>query len=137
MSIFDSPLIKDQTCDCCFLNKAIVLDDVGGYDTKWTEGATFEAVITENSSLEATIAGIAQERTYYGVKVRSAVPLEFHGVFKRVTDNKIFRITTAEGLNAPSISALGMKQLQAEEFELQGTVTVPTTNNGGDGNGNG
>ena len=134
MSIFDSPLIQDQTVDCCFLNKAIVLDDVGGYDTKWTAGAPFEAVITENSSLEATIAGIAQERKYFGVKVRSGVPLEFQSVFMVVKENKTFRITTSQGLDAPSISALGMKQLQAEEYKIDGTVT-PSTGNGGASNG--
>lgn len=119
MSIFDSPLIQSQTVNCCFMNKSIELDNVGGYITRWKEGAEFEAVITENSSIQATIAGIAQEQTLYGVKVRSAVPLVFHSVIKRVEDGKIFRITTADALPAPSISALGMKQLQAEEFELR------------------
>lgn len=119
MSIFDSPLIKDQTVLCCFMNKAIVPDSVGGYKTKWTPGADFEAVITENTSLEATIAGLQTEQTTYGLKVRSEVPIEYHTVFKRISDNKIFRVKSAEGLAAPGISALGMRQLQAEEYEIQ------------------
>ena len=118
MSIFDSPLIKSQTVDCKFMTKTITFDTVGGYGTKWVEGVGFEAVITENSSLEATIAGLQKEQTFYGVKVKKELPLEHGMVFKRVKDKKTFRIKTAEGLNAPEISALGMKCLQAEEYEL-------------------
>lgn len=121
MDIFSSPLLKDQATECVFLNKAIVLDDVGGYKTAWTVGAPFVAVVTENNSLEATIAGQATEKTFYGVKVKTDTPLEYHSVFRR-EDGAIFRITTADAMKAPSISTLGMKQLQAEEYAPVGEI---------------
>lgn len=122
MDIFESPLLKDQTKDYVFLNKSIELDDVGGYDTKWYVGAPFVAVVTENTSLEATVAGQAQEKTFFGVKVKKSLPMEYHTVFRRVEDGAIFRITTADAMKAPSISPLGMKQLQAEEYAPEGEV---------------
>lgn len=121
MDIFDSPLLNDQKTDCVFLNKSIVLDDVGGYATKWVVGAPFSAVVTENNSLEATIAGQDREVTYYGVKVKASLPIEYHTVFRR-KDGKTFRITTADAMKAPTISALGMKQLQAEEYDPVGEI---------------
>lgn len=122
MDIFDSPLLNDQKTECVFLNKAIELDDVGGYNTVWYVGAPFDAVITENNSLEATIAGQDREKTYYGVKVKSSLPIDYHTVFMRKKDNATFRITTADAMKAPSISPLGMKQLQAEEYKPVGDI---------------
>ena len=119
MAIFNSPLLNDQKTACVILNKSIGLDDVGGYGVKWYVGAPFDAIITENTSLEAAVAAIKTEITSYGVKVAAELPIEYHSVFKRVSDGKTFRITTAEALHAPSISSLGMKQLQAEEYVVE------------------
>lgn len=120
MSIFDSPLMQDQKTKCCFKNKVISDDNIGGYVTEWLDGATFDAIITENSSIQAAIAGIATQSTFYGVKVMRSVPLEYHTVFKRLADGKLFRITNSEALLSPGFSALDMKQLQAEEFTFTG-----------------
>lgn len=116
MSIFASDLMADQTVDCVFMNKAIVLDEYGGYSESWTDGAPFEAVITENNSTEAIAAGLQFKTTFYGVKVARNVPLEYLSVFKRLKDGKTFRIRNADGMNSPNTSVLDMKQLQAEEW---------------------
>lgn len=118
MSIFDSPLIQDQLVGCVFLNKTIVLDEYGGYVTRYVEGAPFDAVITENTSVEAQVAGVEYSKTFYGVKTKREVPLEYHTVFKRVKDQRTFRISVADALDTPSFSALDMKALQAEEFSI-------------------
>lgn len=117
MSIFDSPLIQDQIETCVIMNKATVPDGYGGYAVTYTEGAEFDAVITENNSVEAQVAGVTTSKTFYGVKTRREVPLEFHTVFKR-KDGSTYRISVAEAMNAPSFSAMDMKVLQAEEFDL-------------------
>lgn len=117
MSIFDSPLIKDQTETCVILNKTITLDGYGGYKVTYSEGAPFEAVITENNSIEAQVAGITTQKTFYGVKTRREVPLEYNTVFKRANGNT-YRISVSEAMLSPSFSAMDMKVLQAEEFAL-------------------
>lgn len=117
MSIFDSPLIQDQIEECVILNKAIVPDGYGGYKTTYSDGAPFEAVITENNSIEAQVAGIEHQKTFYGVKTRRDVPLEYNSIFRRA-DGSTYRITASEAMDSPSFSAMDMKVLQAEEFEL-------------------
>lgn len=117
MSIFDSPLIKDQIETCTIMNKAIVPDGYGGYKVKYTAGATFAAVVTENNSIEAQVAGVSTSKTFYGVKTTRNVPLEYHTVFKR-TNGNTYRISVADAMDAPSFSAMDMQVLQAEEFQL-------------------
>lgn len=117
MSIFDSPLIQDQLETCIILNKAIVLDGYGGYKTTYTNGAPFDAVITENNSIEAQVAGVNTSKTFYGVKTRREVPLEYNMVFKRA-DGTTYRISVADAMTAPSFSAMDMKVLQAEEYKI-------------------
>lgn len=115
MSIFDSELLSEQTESCVFLNKSTVSDGYGGYKTVWTEGAPFEAVITEDSSNEAIVAGIEQSTDFWGVKVRSNVPLEEFSVFKRLEDGKTFQIRKV-GMSAPKMSNLGIKILNAKSY---------------------
>lgn len=116
MSIFESDTIQDYLTGCVFLNPAVMPDGYGGYITTWTEGAPFDAVITENSTTEAVVAGIAHKTTFYGVKVERNVPLQFHSVFKRVKDGKVFRIRVADSMNTPTFSPMDLKQLEAEEY---------------------
>lgn len=123
MSIFDSELIKESIRECAFLNQAIEPDGYGGYTTTWTEGATFPAVITENNSTEATVASIAHKTTFYGVKVPRNVPLEYHSVFIRKEDGRVFRIRNADSIKSPSFSAMDIKQLEAEEYTPAEAIT--------------
>ena len=118
MNIFDSPLVKDQLCACVIMDRVTSNDGYGGYKRKWSAGAAFDAIITENSSVEASVAAQMTSSTFYGVKCRRNVPLEYHTAFKRVSDGKTFRIKNSESMKTPSFSAMDMKQLEAEEFEL-------------------
>lgn len=118
MSIFDSPLIQDQICRCVIMDKTTAKDGYGGYVIAWQAGAEFDAIITENSSVEAAVAAQMTSSTFYGVKTQRAVPLEYHTCFKRLSDGKTFRIKNSESIKSPSFSNMDMKQLEAEEFEL-------------------
>lgn len=124
MSIFNSTLINDQVTRCVILNKVIVLDEVGGYVTRYTEGAPFEAVITENTSVEAKVAQKEHSLTFYGVKIGREVPLEYNSIFRRESDGKTFRISVDAAMNSPSFSPLNMKALQAEEFAIAQELMV-------------
>ena len=129
MSIFGSQLIQDQISKCCFVNRMVVDDGYGGYTSKWVDGATFDAVITVASGIEASIANITKEKTTYGVKVERIVPLEHHSVFKRLGDGQIFRITRSSAMLSPSFSAMNMKCLDAEEWILPDEVEDETDGN--------
>lgn len=121
MGIMNSPLLASKTVKCCFMTKAVVLDAVGGYKVTWAKGAEFDAVLTEDSSTQAVVAGIEHSTTFFGVKVDVDVPLEFADVFMRLKDGATFRVRTSDGMDAPSISTLGIKMRQAEKYALTET----------------
>lgn len=115
MSAFDSTLIKDFTTKCVFFNRATVRDEYGGYKNRWTDGAEFDAVIIEDDSTQAIVAGIEKNTDFIGVKVPNNVPLEFGSVFKRLKDGQTFRIRK-EGISSPKMSNMGIKTLSAETW---------------------
>ena len=118
MSIFESELLKNYKSECCFMNLSVIDDDYGGYKKKWTEGAKFDAVITEDLSQPAVVAGIENKTTFFGVKTDRSVPLEFNSVFKRLGDGATFRIRNANSMESPDLSGLDMKVLNAESYVL-------------------
>lgn len=118
MNAFSSPLLDSMKETCVLLNKSVTRDKVGGYVTVYTRGAEFDAVIAENTSVEAAIAGINTEKSMVGVTVAVDVPLEYHTVFMREKTSKTYRVRTSDVLKAPSISPLGSKVVQCEEFEV-------------------
>ena len=123
MNAFSSPLLDSMRETCVLLNKTVTRDKTGGYVTVYTRGAEFDAVIAENTSVEAAIAGINTEKEMVGVTVANSVPLEYHSVFKRVGTGKTYRVRTSDVLKSPSISSLGSKVVQCEEFEITEAIT--------------
>lgn len=123
MNAFSSPLLDSMREHCVLLNKTVARDKTGGYVTVYTRGADFDAVIAENTSVEAAIAGINTEKGMVGVTVENAVPLEYHSVFMRVNSGKTYRVRTSEVLKSPSISPMGTKVVQCEEFEITEEIT--------------
>lgn len=123
MNAFSSPLLDSMRETCVLLNKTVTRDKTGGYVTVYTRGAEFDAVIAENTSVEAVIAGINTEKEMVGVTVANSVPLEYHSVFMRVGTGKTYRVRTSDVLKSPSISSLGSKVVQCEEFEITEGIT--------------
>ena len=83
-------LIDDFMSDCVMLDKTTAADGYGGYTTVWNEGAVFKAVITFDTSMQARTAEKAGVSSLYTVTTSRALTLEYHDVFKRLTDNKFF-----------------------------------------------
>ena len=122
-------LLSEAMESCVILNKQIVSDGYGGYTTKWTEGVTFDAAITFDTSIEARVADQQGVTSLYTVTTRKVITLEYHDVFKRVRDNKIFRVTSdGDDKFTPGSASLNMRQVTAEEWRLssdgQGTSTT-------------
>lgn len=103
-----------------FLSKQIVDDGYGGYKTTWREGAKFDAAIVFDTSIEARVADAQGVTSRYTVTTRRAMSLEFHDVFRRVRDGKVFRVTSdGDDKYTPKSASLDMRQVTAEEFILQ------------------
>lgn len=104
---------------CVIMNRAIVNDGEGGYVTTWTEGATFDAAIASNTSVEAKQAQAAGVKDTYTVFTDAGLVLMFNTVFKRLTDNKTFRVTSdGDDKQTPASATLRLRMVTAEEWRI-------------------
>lgn len=112
-------LLKEITEKCVILNRIKDNDGYGGYVVEWVEGAQFDAAIVLDTSIEARIAEKQGVTNLYTVTTGKELTLEFHEVFKRLNDNKIFRVTSdGDDKKTPASSKLNMRQVNAEEWSL-------------------
>lgn len=114
-------LLSEAMEKCVFQTKSIVSDGYGGYITTWSDGAEFKAAITFDTSMEARTADKQGVTSLYTVTTSKALTLEYHDVFKRVRDGKIFRVTSdGDDKFTPASASLNMRQVTAEEWMLNG-----------------
>lgn len=112
-------LLSDAMEKCVYLNKQITPDGYGGYDTTWSEGAEFDAAIVFDTSIEARIADAQGVTSRYTVTTSRTLTLEYHDVFRRVRDGKIFRVTSdGDDKFTPNSTALDMRQVTVEEWSV-------------------
>lgn len=112
-------LIDDFMDKCIMLNKITTADGYGGYITTWTDGAEFDAAITFDTSMQARTADKAGVTSLYTVTTSRALTLEYHDVFRRVRDGKVFRVTSdGDDKFTPASATLDMRQVTAEEWSV-------------------
>lgn len=112
-------LLNEAMAICVFLNKTVDEDGYGGYTTVWKEGAQFKAAITFDTSIEARTAEKQGVTSLYTVTTRKDLTLEYHDVFRRIKDGKIFRVTSdGDDKFTPDSAGLNMRQVTAEEWSL-------------------
>lgn len=113
-------LLDEAMDECVYLNKSKVPDGYGGSRDEWTDSnATFMAAITFDTSMEARLADKQGVTSMYTVTTKKDINLEYHDVFRRLRDNKIFRVTSdGDDKYTPVSASLNMKQVTAEEWSL-------------------
>ena len=112
-------LIKDVMTECIILDRTTVSDGLGGYIQEWKEGATIDCAIVLDTSMTARLAASQGVENLYTITTNKNVNLEFHTVIKRLSDNKIFRITSdGDDKVTPPSASLNMRQVTAEEWRL-------------------
>lgn len=113
-------LLSDAMTTCVILNKQTAPDGYGGYDITWADGAEFKAAIVLDSSMQARIGEKQGVTALYTVTTPKQLNLQYHDVFRRVEDNKIFRVTSdGDDDKTPINAGLDMRQVTAEEWKLQ------------------
>lgn len=101
------------------LDKVRVSDGEGGFTTSWQEGAEFDAAIVKDTSLEARIAEKDGLTNTYTVTTSANAALDFHDVFKRLSDGQVFRVTSnGDDKRTPSVASFQFEQVTAEEWRL-------------------
>lgn len=114
MSLLDEAMEK-----CTMIDKTTVPDGYGGFDTLWVDGAEFTAAIVLDTSMQARLAQSQGVKNLYTVTTPKNINLQFHDVFRRERDSKIFRVTSdGDDKHTPASATLNMRQVSAEEFTL-------------------
>ena len=103
-------LLDEAMESCVMLDRTTAPDGYGGKIDTWVDGAEFQA---------ARVASVQGVTDLYTVTTRKTMVLNYHDVFRRVRDGKIFRVTTdGDDKATPASAALNMRVVNAEEFEL-------------------
>ena len=112
-------LLTQMMDECRILNHIRQDDDYGGYTDEWIPGATFMAAIAKNASPEVLVAeqqGVSEQFT---VVVDDSFSLDYHDVFKRLSDDSIFRVTSrTQDSTAHPASTVRIAKVTAERWEL-------------------
>ena len=116
-------LLTEAMEQCVMLNKVVQSDGFGSYYAQWVEGVPFDAAITFDTSIEARSAEVQGVTSVYTVTVDRNMVLEYHDVFKRLSDGKIFRATSdGDDKATPKSTRLNMRQVTAEEYAINGNT---------------
>ena len=105
--------------NCVMMDKVTVPDGVGGFISRYQEGAAFKCAIALDNSMQARIGQQQGVTNVYTISTPKAITLQFHDVIKDTETGKIFRITS-DGTDkaTPSTATLDMRAVSAEEWSL-------------------
>ena len=94
-------------------------DGEGGTRTEWIAGKRIDAAIVRDTSTAAKVAEKAGVTSVYTITTKRNVLLGFHDVIKRLSDGKIFRVTSDIGDKvSPGMSLIDISQVTAEKWEV-------------------
>lgn len=112
-------LITYMMTPCVLMEKKREPDGAGGFLVNWAEGAQFDAAITLDSTMQARIAEKDGVTSVYTVTTRRGTLLEYHDVFKRLSDGVVFRVTSnGTDKQSPNVGTLDIAQVTAERWKL-------------------
>lgn len=112
-------LLDEFTESCNIIDKRTAADGYGGFITEWTDGAEFDAAIVLDTSMQARIGESQGVTNLYTITTKKNVNLQFHDVFRRNRDGKVFRVTSdGDDKHTPNSATLNMRVVTAEEFKL-------------------
>ena len=112
-------LLSEAMETCRMIDKTTQPDGYGGFVPAWTPGATFDAAIALDASIQAQVAQAEGVVGAYTVTTRRNVNLQFHDVFRRESDGKVFRVTTdGDDRKTPNSAGLNMRVVSAQEWSI-------------------
>lgn len=114
MSLVDEAMTRVQ-----LIEKKREPDGAGGFITSWEPSAEFMAAITFDSSMQGRRAEKEGVSSLYTVTAPKSANLAYHDVFKRLSDGKIFRVTSdSDDIETPERATFQFRQFTCEEWEL-------------------
>lgn len=101
------------------LDRTTANDDEGGTITTYVDGATLDVAIVFDSSMQARVADKQGVSSLYTVTAPKNCGLCFHTVFRRNSDNKVFRVTSDDDDKlTPDMATFSFTQVTAEEWVI-------------------
>lgn len=111
-------LFHDSLERCVLLDKSRKPDGEGGFTETYTESIEFDAAIDFNSSMQARIGQKSGVTSLYTVSYERGIRLDYHDVFKRLSDGKTFRVTSdGDDKHTPPMASFQFSQVTAEEWK--------------------
>ena len=119
MSFWESTITSTIFNDCAFMVKTFVPDGMGGQKKAWTQGTTITANISKVSTSEQVVAEARDGKAVYKITTPKSIVLDYHDVLKRLSDGKVFRVTSdGDDMATPDSSTLDMRIVTAEEWQI-------------------
>ena len=110
-------LLTQAMEDVVLMEKKRQPDGEGGFTVEWVPGVSFKSAITFDNSMEARTADKQGVTSLYTVTVPVNAKLEYHDVFRRVRDGKVFRVTSdGDDKITPANASFQFAQVTAEEW---------------------
>ena len=122
-------LLTDAMEKCVMMHKTTRDDPYGGDAiVSWQDGASFLAAFDFDISIDARIGQAQGVFSRYKITTLRSKVLEYHEVFRRLRDGKIFRVTSdGDDVYTPRAAGLDMRQVTAEEYIPVGYTPPQTT----------
>lgn len=112
-------LLQENMEPCVLLEKTRQPDGMGGTIVTWSDGMTFEAAIVLDTSTIARVAEADGAKKLFRIYVPKGVQLDFHDVFRRAWDGKLFRVTSdPQDRQTPRSASIDVAAMNAEEWSL-------------------
>ena len=110
-------MLEEAMEECIMMDKTTVPDGAGGFKRSWVDGATFNAAVTLHNSIQARVAEQQGVTALYDVHTHKEINLQYHDVFRRSSDGKVFRVTSdGDDDRTPASAALNDRKVSAEEW---------------------
>lgn len=127
-------LMDEYAVECVLLEKRRVDDPVGGYQTIWTDGATFSAAWEYMSAPEILVAEKQGVARAYRIYVDKTLDLDYHDAFRRADNGQIYRVTNpGTDRMTPSFSRLNKRLIEVEKWALPNNPEGQEDVSGGSG----
>ena len=112
-------LLDEMTEAYVLLEKRRTDDGLGGTTVTWVDGMEIQGAMSFDSSMQARVAQAQGVKSVYTFTTKKNVVLEYHDVLRRVSDSKVFRVTSdGDDKYTPSSAGLNMRQVTCEEWIL-------------------
>lgn len=111
-------LMDEYTVSCVLRVKTIVPDPVGGYRTRYVDGAAFDAAWEFESAPQITVAEQQGTARTYRIYVDKTLNLDYHDAFRRTDNGQTYRVVIpGTDRKTPSFSLLNKRLIEAEKWD--------------------